>query len=85
MRDSATRSISPNFSKSSFGQAGSSRPPSDVGPAAAFEGSFAGAAVAPDAAASTSAFRIRPLRPVPWTVPRSTPSSRASRRTPGPA
>ena len=45
----------------------------------------AGAAPPPLANASTSSRTMRPCSPVPLTLPRSTPSSRASLRTAGPA
>ena len=80
IRDSATRSTSPNFSKSTFGQGSTSRPPT----AAPFDGAAA-LAGAPFDAASTSPLRIRPLRPRALHRARSTPSSRARRRAPGPA
>ena len=43
------------------------------------------AAGAPLAKLATSSLRMRPLSPVPFTRPRSTPDSRANLRTPGPA
>src|SRR5512133_1219340 len=82
IRDSGFDSTGPNFAKSTFGQGSTSSP------AAALDGegaAFAAGAAAPAAKASTSSFRIRPLSPLPLTLPRSTPRSRASLRTPGPA
>ena len=74
MRDSGTVSTGPNLAKSTAGIAGQAAPP-------------AGAAPAPprDSAALTSSRVMRPFSPVPLTVLRSRPSSRASRRTAGPA
>ena len=83
IRDSGLASIGPNLAKSTFGHGRRSMPPTLP------EGAAAGAAFADGAGdlanASTSSFRMRPLLPLPVTLPRSTPSSRASLRTPGPA
>src|SRR4029453_3058856 len=83
MRDSGLASIGPNLAKSTLGHGRSSSAPAgapaEVGVAAL------GGAAAPFLTASTSDLRILPLAPVPWIEPRSTPSSRASFRTPGPA
>src|SRR6185312_3316005 len=79
MRDSALVSTGPNCAKSTTGTAGSAPPP----------GAGAGAGAPPDSAFFTNAFTsscvMRPLNPVPLTLVRSTPSSRASSRTDGPA
>ena len=84
IRERSTRSISPNFEKSIDGHGGRFRP----GPAPP-----AGAGRRPrrrrrsDGPRSTNAWTsslvIRPLRPLPLTWCRSTPSSRATRRTAG--
>src|SRR6476659_6439337 len=80
MRDSGFVSMGPNFAKSTFGHGNRSMPDgAPVAGAAAFD---AGAAPAAPYA-STSAFRMRPLSPLPLMLPRSTPRSRASLRTPG--
>src|SRR4029077_3592515 len=79
MRESGLISTGPNAAKSTTGTAGSAPPP----------GAVAGAGAPPDSAFFTNAFTsscvMRPLNPVPVTFVRSTPSSRASRRTEGPA
>src|SRR4029453_19024618 len=83
MRDSGLASIGPNLAKSTLGHGRSSSAPAgapaEVGVAAL------GGPAAPFLTASTSDLRLLPLAPVPWIQPRSTPSSRASFRTPGPA
>ena len=81
MRDSGFASTGPNFAKSTLGHGRSSMPPT---PAPAARGAAPPAAGAPLANASTSSFMMRPLSPLPFTVPRFTPSSRASLRTAGP-
>ena len=76
--DSGLASISPNLAKSTCGQGSRSRPP----PAPA-----ARPAVPPASACltnfCTSSRVMRPLRSLPLTLNRSTPSSRANRRTAG--
>src|SRR5690625_3052827 len=83
MRESGCVSISPKRSKSTLGQGNNSSPPS-CAPAAAGE-----SAEAPDNCDLTNCFTssavIRPLRPEPCTLYKSTPSSRAKARTDGEA
>ena len=73
MRESGTVSMGPNFAKSTAGTAGSAPPP-------------AATATAPPASAALTSSRVmRPCSPVPLILLRSKSSSRASRRTAGPA
>ena len=74
MRVSGRRSIGPKAAKSTLGTAGSAASPGR-----------AGAVSSCLTYAFTSSAVIRPLRPVPVMRARSTPSSRAKRRTDGPA
>src|SRR5271166_4211230 len=74
IRDSGLVSIGPNLLKSCAGISGMPLP----------VGAAAGDVVAgPCRMASTSSLVMRPFSPVPRSLVRSTPSSRASRRTPG--
>ena len=80
MRDNGLVSIGPNFAKSTFGHGMRLSPPPPETPA--------GAAAAPPASADltyfcTSSLPMRPPRSLPVTCSRSTPSSRANRRTAG--
>ena len=84
IRDSGLTSISPNLAKSTFGQGSRLRPL----PAAAVRAEVPPATAAPPASASftcfcTSSLLILPARSLPLTWVRSTPSSRANRRTVG--
>ena len=83
MRDSATTSVSPNLLKSTFGHGSRLSPP----PAATGAPAAAGAATPPASAPltyfCTSSLLMRPPRSLPLTWLRSTPSSRANRRTAG--
>ena len=72
MRESGTVSIGPNLAKSTCGTAGSAPP-------------AAGATAPLESAAFRSSRVMRPFSPVPLMRFRSRPSSRASRRTAGPA
>ena len=74
MRDSGTVSTGPNLAKSTSGTAGSAAPP----PAAT-------GAAPPEIAALTSSRVMRPFSPLPLIAARSMSSSRARRRTAGPA
>ena len=87
MRDSGFFSTGPNFSKSTFGH-GSRPSAAPLAPPAA--AAPAGAWPAPPASRFltkpfTSSAVMRSFGPEPLTAPRSTPSSRASRRTDGEA
>src|ERR1035441_3784690 len=78
MRDSGRISTGPNFEKSWAGTSGM--------PVACAAGPvLAGAAAGPRTPVSRSSLVMRPFGPLPDAAVRSTPSSRASRRTPGPA
>ncbi len=84
IRERAVRSTGPNFSKSTRGHGSRSRP-AGAPPA---RGRRAGparlaAGAAPLASPRTSSGVSLPLRPLPVAPRRSTPSSRASRRTEG--
>ena len=74
MRVSGRRSIGPKAAKSTWGTAGSAPPETAAAPV-----------ISCLTCALTSSAVIRPLSPVPVTRARSTPSSRANRRTEGPA
>jgi hypothetical protein len=74
IRDRGCRSTGPNLLKSCAGIGGIA-PPCAAG----------AGALGPRSEASRSSLVIRPFAPVPASVARSTPSSRAARRTPGPA
>src|SRR5260370_721455 len=78
MRDSARISIDPNLAKSTCGQSGRSRlkPPRATGPAGAPR-------MKPFTNSWTSVWVMRPFGPDPFTLARSTPSSRANLRTEG--
>ena len=78
MRDSGLVSTGPNLAKSTFGHGGRFRP--SAAPAAPRRGCAQRAALTN---ACTSSLVMRPLGPVPFTCARSTPSSRAKRRTDG--
>ena len=74
MRPSGLTSTAPNFEKSTSGIFGRAAPPAPAAPpllSVCLTQPFTSSAV------------IRPLRPEPFTRPRSTPSSRAKRRTDG--
>src|SRR3954468_3533674 len=75
MRGSGLVSIGPNLAKSTAGISGMPMPPEGA--------AVAGAALGPLRKLSTSSLVIRPLSPLPFSLVRSTPSSRATRRTPG--
>ena len=79
IRDSGRTSTGPNFEKSCAGISGI--------PAAAGTAGLGtpGPVPGPRTIASRSSLVMRPFGPVPVTVAKSTPSSRASLRTPGPA
>ena len=62
-----------------------SRSPEPGSPGCPAAGAAAGPAAGPRTPASRSSLVIRPFGPLPDTMLRSRPSSRASRRTPGPA
>ena len=79
MRVSGLTSTGPNFEKSCAGTSGMPPPAATAAPASA------GGAAGPRTPAITSSLVIRPFGPVPDSALRSRPSSRASRRTPGPA
>lgn len=73
IRESGFSSIGPNFAKSISGIGGNEK------------GDAAGAFSASLTNDCTSSLRILAFGPLPETLPRSTPNSRASRRTEGPA
>src|SRR5580704_3314517 len=81
MRDSGLVSTGPNCEKSMAGMTGRPPPP----PAGARATAGAGAANELFTNPLTSSCVIRPLKPLPLTRVRSTPSSRANLRTDGPA
>src|SRR5580658_4018683 len=81
MRDSGLVSTGPNSEKSIAGMTGRPPPP----PAGARAVAGAGAANEVFTKPLTSSCVMRPLNPLPFTRPRSTPSSRANLRTDGPA
>ena len=78
MRDIGLVSIGPNLLKSCAGISGM---PAPAGAAA--DVACTGAAAGPRRNESTSSLVTRPFSPVPFTLFRSTSSSRATRRTPG--
>src|SRR3954447_6818015 len=75
MRGSGLVSTGPNLEKSTAGISGIPMPPEGA--------ATAGAALGPFRKLSTSSLVIRPLSPLPFSLVRSTPNSRATRRTPG--
>src|SRR5258708_10802499 len=81
MRDRGLVSTGPNSEKSIAGMTGRPPPP----PAGARAAAGAGAASELFTNPLTSSCVIRPLKPLPLTRVRSTPSSRANLRTDGPA
>ncbi len=80
MRVSGMRSIGPNFSKSTFGHGSNCSPRPPVAPAATAGVPFASVCLTKPC---TSSRVMRPLGPLPRTVPSVTPSSRAKRRIAG--
>src|SRR5689334_2987248 len=76
IRERGLVSIGPNLEKSITGIANTLKPAPPAG-------AFAGCANALFTNACTSSFRMRDLGPEPLTLPSSTPSSRAKRRTEG--
>ncbi len=85
MRVSATRSIGPNFAKSTFGHGGRFNPTPPAVPAGAAPRAAAGDAIAVFTKAWTSSRVMRPFGPLPRTWLNPTPSSRANRRIAGEA
>src|SRR5208282_5231466 len=77
MRESALVSIAPNFAKSILGHGGRSNGAAEPG------GTAVGLVSASLTNLCTSSLKMRPLRPLPLTRLRSTPSWRANFRTDG--
>ena len=85
IRESSFTSTAPNLVKSTFGHGKRSKPPPKEAAGAAALFSAPPFCITPFTKDLTSSFTIRPLAPLPLTKPKSTPSSRASLRTEGPA
>ena len=81
IRERCTRSTGPNFSKSTLGHGSRFSPAPE--PLVGTGAPAAAGAGAPSASRWTSSLVIRPLRPLPVTDFRLTPSSRARRRAEG--
>ncbi|OGA05657.1 MAG: hypothetical protein A3D95_09985 [Betaproteobacteria bacterium RIFCSPHIGHO2_12_FULL_69_13] len=84
MRESGLTSIGPNFAKSTSGHGASLKFTPPIPPFPRGGGEAGGVpAIIPFTNPSTSWCRMRPLGPLPETLARSTPSSRANFRTDG--
>src|SRR5471030_2243306 len=84
MRDSGSSSVGPNLLKSTDGHGSTLMPPPDA-PAGAAVGAAVAPLITPLTKFCTSTWVMRPFGPVPGTLPRSTPSSRANLRIDGEA
>src|SRR5471030_1464542 len=84
MRDSGSSSVGPNLLKSTDGHGSTLMPPPDA-PAGAAVGAAVAPLITPLTKFCTSTWVMRPFGPVPGTLPRSTPSSRANLRIDGDA
>src|SRR5471032_1290333 len=84
MRDSGSSSVGPNLLKSITGHGSTLMPPPDA-PAGAAVGAAVAPLITPLTKFCTSTWVMRPFGPVPGTLPRSTPSSRANLRIDGEA